>query len=582
MDICGNFMIKKENDKSLRVASVLILLGAFAIVVRLFVLQFVEHTYYLALAASNYEIYEQLYPHRGSIFFEDTRGNHKEYAAAVNRQYYSVYAVPRDVPADTLASTTNFLAGILNFSDEEKNSLAMKLAKKNDPYEPIAKKIHEDLKDIIQSAGLPGIYTTGQEFRYYPEGNLAANVLGFTAQDDNGQLLGRYGIEGFWDSTLTGKSGFLAGEKGALGSIISVANRTLKPAEDGADLLLTIDRNLQYKACQRLQTGFIQHEARSAALVLMNPKTGAVLAMCSLPDFDPNNYSNVGDVSTYNNTTVFTPYEPGSVFKPLIMSVALDLDLVSPFTTYVDTGERVINGYHIRNALEKVYGLSTMTKVLESSINTGMIWVAEKIGRERFKEYVAAFGFGQKTGIGLDTESSGNVASLDQRAEVNMAAASFGQGLTATPIQLATAYSALANEGKMPKPYIVEEIRHPSGQVEKIEPQTEVVISASTAKLITAMLISVVEKTYAASAGMKNYFVAAKTGTAQIPEKGGYKKDETNHTFVGYFPAKNPQFVLLVKYEAPKQNWAESTAAPVFKDIAKFTLDYYGVMGDKN
>lgn len=575
-------MVSKEKDNSLRIVSILILLGAAIIVVRLFVLQFIEHKYYSALALNNHEIYQQLYPHRGSVILQDTRNKNKEYPAAVNRQYYSVYAVPRDIPAESVASTTDFLTNLFNFSPEEKNNLLVKLSKGDDPYEPIAKKVSEEIKDKIKSANLAGINFVGQEFRYYPEGNLAANVLGFTGQNEKGELSGRYGIEGFWDSALTGKSGFLSGEKGALGSIISSANRTLKQAENGSDLLLTIDRNLQYKSCERLRQGFVEYKAKSAALILMDPKTGAILSMCSMPDFDPNNYSDVEDVGVYNNTAVFTAYEPGSVFKPIIMSVALDLGLVSPFTTYTDTGERIVNGHKIRNALDKIYGLATMTNVLENSINTGMIWVSEKIGRFRFKDYVEKFGFGKKTGIGLDTEVSGDISSLSKSAEVYTAVGSFGQGFTVTPLQIAVAYSALANGGKIPKPYIVDEVRHPNGQVDKTEPELGVVISSNADKLVTAMLISVVEKGHSKIAQMKDYYVAAKTGTAQIPGKGGYEEYATNHTFVGYFPASDPKFVLLVKYEQPEKEWAESTAAPVFKDVAKFILDYYGIAGDKN
>lgn len=574
--------VKKETNNQLRIVSVFILLAALIIIARLFVLQVVERKYYSALAINNHEIYKQLYPRRGSVFFQDTREKTKEYPAIVNRQYYLLYAVPRDIPSGQINSTTDFLAGVLNYTSEEKNILLAKLSKSGDPYEPIAKKVSEELKIKIQSENLPGIHTTGQEFRYYPEGSLAANILGFTGQNENGVLSGRYGIEGFWDKNLTGRSGFLTGEKGALGSLIPLADRTLKQAEDGADLLLTIDRNLQYKACEYLREGFEEHQAKSAALILMDPKIGAILSMCSLPDFDPNNYSDVKDVGVYNNTSIFTAYEPGSVFKPIIMSVALDLGLVSPFTTYTDTGERIINGHKIHNALEKKYGLVTMTNVLESSINTGMIWVEEKIGQSRFKEYVEKFGFGKKTGIGLDTEAAGDISSLSKSAEIYNAVGSFGQGFTATPLQLVTAYAALANGGRMPKPYIIDKVRHANGQVEKTEPQSEVVISANADKLITAMLISVVEKGHSQKAKMKDYYVAAKTGTAQIASRGEYSADDTNHTFVGYFPASDPKFVLLVKYEAPQANWAESTAAPVFKNVAKFTLDYYGVPGDKN
>lgn len=574
-------LLKKEKDNSIRFISLLTLLAAFIILARLFVLQGVDRKYYSALALNNHEIYKQLYPRRGSVFLQDTRDKIKEYPAVVNRQYYLLYAVPRDIPADKISTTTDFLASILNFTPEEKINLLAKLSKNSDPYEPIAKKVSEEIKNRIESANLAGINTTGQEFRYYPEGILASNILGFTGQNINGDLSGRYGIEGFWDKNLAGNSGFLAGERGALGSLIPLADRTLKQAENGVDLLLTIDRNLQYKACERLREGFEKYQAKSAALILMDPKTGAILSMCSLPDFDPNNYSDVKDVGVYNNTAIFTSYEPGSVFKPIIMSAALDLNLVNPFTTYVDSGERIINGHKVHNALNKTYGLATMTNVLESSINTGMIWVEEKIGQNRFKEYVEKFGFGKKTGIGLDTEAAGDISSLNKSAEIYDAVGSFGQGFTATPLQLVTAYAALANGGRMPKPYIVDEVRYSNGQIEKTEPQSEVVISPSADKLITAMLISVIEHGHSQSEKLTNYYIAGKTGTAQIASRGEYSADDTNHTFIGYFPASDPKLVLLVKYETPKANWAESTAAPVFKDVAKFSLDYYGIPGDK-
>ncbi|HSR89468.1 MAG TPA: penicillin-binding protein 2 [Candidatus Udaeobacter sp.] len=573
---------KKEESNQIRVVSVIVLLMALVIIARLFVLQVVERKYYSALALDKHEIYRQIFPHRGNIFFQDTRDKKQEYPAAVNREYYLLYAVPRDIPSAQVVSTTNFLAGILNYTPEEKDVLLAKLSKSSDPYEPIAKKISDEIKSKIESAHLVGISTIGQEFRYYPEGNLAANVLGFTAQNETGALSGRYGIEGFWDKILTGKSGFLAGEKSALGSLIPLADRTLKDAEDGSDLVLTIDRNLQYKSCEYLRAGYEKYQAKSAALILMDPKTGAVLSMCSLPDFDPNNYSNAPDVSVYNNTAVFNAYEPGSVFKSIIMAAGLDLGLVSPFSTYIDTGERIINGHKIHNALNKKYGLSTMTNVLESSINTGMIWVEEKMSHSRFKDYADKFGFGKKTGVGLDTEVAGDISSLSKPADIYYANGSFGQGFTATPLQLVTAYAALANGGEMPKPYIVDEIRHPNGQIEKTEPQTEVVISPNTDKLITAMLISVIEHGHSQTEKLPNYYIAGKTGTAQIASRGEYAADDTNHTFIGYFPATNPKLVLLVKYESPQANWAESTAAPVFKEVAKFSLDYYGIPGDKN
>jgi cell division protein FtsI/penicillin-binding protein 2 len=317
---------------------------------------------------------------------------------------------------------------------------------------------------------------------------------------------------------------------------------------------------------------------------MMNPQTGAIVAMCSLPDFDPNNYSKVKSLEQFNNTAIFTAYEPGSVFKPFTMSAALDLGLVNPQTTFAadpckfDVGKGL---QPIRNAENKCYpGTLTMTNILEHSINTDMTWVVGKIGLEKFREYVQKYGFGEKTGIPLSTEVAGTMAGLNLK--INMYYSSFGQGLATTPLQLAVAYSAMANDGAMPKPYIIDEIHHPNGTIEKTQPKIlEQVISTPAAKRITGMLVSVVENTYTKSVRIPEYYIAAKTGTAQVPQKGGYKSSAYNHTLAGYGPATNAKVVLIVKYEEPDRRYAESTAAPIFKDVMKFALDYYNVPSER-
>jgi len=567
-------------DTRLRVVSSLMLVLVAAIVVKLFILQVVQHEYYTAMAMDTHEIYKMLYPRRGTVYFQDARSG-REYPAAINRAYYLIYAVPREIERSEIASTTDKLAAILGYDEREKELLTQKLLKENDPYEPIQRKVSDETADRIKAAGLKGVYLVNQDYRYYPEKESGAHVLGFTSFDDSGALRGRYGAEGYWEDVLAGKGGYMTGERSARGSWISLAGRTLRSAEDGADIVLTIDRTLQYKACQRLRRGFQEFQVRSAALILMDVNSGAIRAMCSMPDYDPNEYAEVEDVSVFNNTSIFTPYEPGSVFKPLTMAAALDLGLVTPDTEFTDPGSRRIDGFTIHNALNKKYGRATMTKVLENSINTGMIWVQEQIGRERFKEYVERFGFGDKAGISLDTEVGGNISSLDKAGQIYGAVGSFGQGLTVTPLQLVTAYAALANDGQLPKPRIVEMIRYPDGRIERTEPSiVGTVISSRADKLITGMLVSVVDKTYSFTARMRDYYAAGKTGTAQIPGRGGYT-DETNHTFLGYAPASNPKFVMLVKYEAPKRAWAESTTAPVFREVMEFALEYYGVPGDR-
>ncbi len=567
---------ERNNEREITILSLVFLAIALFIIVRLLILQILQHDYYSLFALNTHEIYQKLYPARGSIYYRDARGD-KEYPAAVNRGYYLVYAVPQDIPQDKITEVGDKLSEVFGFVEEDKTKLLEKLSKSDDPYEPVQKKVDEATWEKIAALNLPGIYKASQKFRYYPEANLASNILGFTGESENGSLVGSYGLEGYWNKELSGKSGFLAGEQGALGSWIASAGRTLVKAEEGRDLVLTLDRSVQNKACAVLKKGFEEYKAKSASLILMNPKTGAVYAMCSYPDFDPNNYSKVKNLEEFNNTNIFTAYEPGSVFKPITMAAALDQNLVNPNTTFQDPCERKIDGFTIRNALKKCYGRITMTQTLENSVNTAMIWVQEQLGRERFQDYVKKFGFGEKTGIELNTEVEGNISSLEKKGKVYGAVGSFGQGLTVTPMQIATAYAAIANGGKMPRPYVVAEQRYADGRKEKTEPRiVENVISERAAKLLTGMMVSVVENTYTTRVKLDHYYVAGKTGTAQIPGKGGYT-EETNHTFGGFFPADDPGFVMVVKYEAPQREWAESTAAPTFKEVAEFVLKYFAV-----
>lgn len=576
-------MIKKtEPSGTVKAAAIIFLLLTIVIIGRLFYLQVIQHNYYATFALSAHEIYKQIHPRRGNIYFSDARNN-QEYLAATNRQYYTLYVVPNKIPKEVVASTTEKIATLLDIADEaEKKTIQEKLNKDNDPYEVIAKKIPEDKKQMIEKENIIGLGFAPVEFRYYPENNLAAGTLGFCRFDDTGSdLIGNYGIEGYWNKTLSGKKGFFFGEKGALGSWITTNGLTKVDAQDGADIVLTLDRTLQFQACAALKKEMENNKAKNAALVMMNPSTGAILALCSLPDYNPNNFSEVANPEQYNNAAIFIPYEPGSDFKPITMSMALDQNLVSPHTTFTDPCVRHIDGYDIKNSSEKCFGTQTMTQVLENSINTGMIFVVEKLGRQKFHDYAEKFGLGEKTGIELNTEMPGDTTALDKKGAIYSAVGSFGQGISVTPLQLATAYSALANQGNMPKPYIVREIRYSNGKVEKTTPKISAgIISERASKLITGMLISVIENHYK-SARIPNYYVAGKTGTAQVAEGGGYSETRTNHTFAGFAPASDPRVVLVVKFGEPQRKWAEQTAMPIFREVMKFALNYYAAPKDK-
>lgn len=551
------------------------------IVGRLFYLQVVQRDYYSLFALSSHEMYRKLHPERGTLYFQDSRTK-QLFPVAINKEFFQVYAVPRDIPLNQVASTTDRLISLLQLSPEaDRSRLIEKLSNRESRYTVIAKKISKEMNDAVRSAELPAVFTAPEELRYYPEEGLSGNVVGFVGFNDKGALVGRYGAEGFFERELGGQGGFVSGEKGAGGTWIALAGRTQVDAENGADVVLTIDRALQFYACERLKKGAEEYKAKSGALVVVEPATGAVRALCSYPDFNPNAYSSITDLAAFNNTAIFTAYEPGSVIKAFTMGAGLDLNLVKPNTTFIDPCERTINGHRIKNAEGACYGTVTMTEVLENSVNTGVVWVQEKMGNDRLRQYFEKFGLGEKTGITLNSEVSGDISSLKKKGEIFGANGSFGQGITATPLQVAVGYAAIANDGQVMKPYVVDEIRYADGRRDVTKSaMVEQAISSRAAKLLSGMLVSVVENHYR-SARIPGYYVAGKTGTAQVAEKGKYSADRTNHTFAGFAPADIPRVAVVVKFEEPDRKWAEQTALPVFHDVVQFALRYYGVPPEK-
>ena len=549
---------------------------------RLIVLMLFQHNFYLAISSNSRESTSKLIPKRGVIYFQDSR-SHGLFPAAMNHDNFLLFADTRQIKTDDEANLiVKKLAEVFNYDEAKTTSTLAQLNKRTDPYEPIEKKINEDKMNQVKELNLPGLGFVRQPFRYYPEEQSGAAVLGFLGQDQNGGQIGRYGIEGFWNKELSGSGGFVEGAKNAVGGWITLSGWSLKPAQDGADLVLTIDRTLQYKACERLRQGLKEYNAKSASLVIMNPTTGAILAMCSLPDYDLNKYGEVTDAEAFNNNTIFTAYEPGSIFKSITMAAGVNDGAVKPNSVFFDTGARTgICSKPIQNANDKSYGDQTMTGVLENSINTGMVYVVEKMGRNKFIDYVQDFGFGIKSGIEMDTEVSGDIRALMEKKNTDKvdcyaATASFGQGIMVTPLQMTTAFSAIVNGGKLMKPYVVEEIRYGDGRVEKKKPiELKQVLSKQAADLTAGMLVSVIEK-HSTGAKVPGYYVGGKTGTAQIAGPKGYA-EETNQSFIGFAPAEDPKFVILVKYEKPDRVWAESTALPVFKDVIQFALEYYHI-----
>jgi cell division protein FtsI/penicillin-binding protein 2 len=577
----GSRLLKKSampqlplGERRLRFLLVFFVLLIGAVVVRLFVLQVLSHDFYVAMAERQQGLVAAFDPQRGGIYLRDEKAKDGLFPAAVNRPMTTVYANPKEI-TDARA-TAKTLAPLLAMDETE---LLGKLDKPEDPYEVLKRRASDDEADAVRALKLDGIHFSTENYRFYPEGLDLSQVTGFIGENQEGTArVGRYGLERRWQEQLAGTSGYLEASQDPLGRLMGSVERSYKPAEDGADIVLTLDRAVQHVACEKLREAVVKYEADGGSVVILDPQTGAVIAMCNDPSYDANDFAATGDISRFNNPAIFSAYEPGSVFKPVTMAAAIDAGKVSPDSTYFDDGTVVIAPHTIHNSDNKGHGLVTMTQILEQSLNTGTVYVQRTMGREMFRDYVRKFGFGEKTGLDTAGEVAGDVSNLDKRGEIYAATGAFGQGITATPLQMASAYVALANGGRLMRPYLVDQVKRGDSVIRTEPVFVSQVVSKRAAALVSAMLVNVVENGHGKRAGVPGYWVAGKTGTAQVSGVGGYEKDAFIGSFVGFAPANAPKFVMAVKIIKPKNvEWAESSAAPLFGDIASYLLKYYQV-----
>jgi cell division protein FtsI/penicillin-binding protein 2 len=556
--------------------TVFLLLLFSGIIARLFYLQVIQGSKILAQANAQHKIYKQLYPTRGQIELADNSSDIDTFPLAANLKSYLVYAVPQDITNPNL--TANSLASVLGL---ESKDILEKITDTNKKYIPLKKKLTDAEQDQIKQLDLPGIFFDSEDTRFYPAGDLLSQTVGFVGyKGDSPRKVGLYGLERYFEKELAGELGSLSSETDNSGAQIFGLGSSGKPAVDGTNLILTIDKTIQFQAQSILKDAVVKNQADSGSVIVVDPKTGKILAMANYPDFNPNEFNKVEDPAFFNNIATTGSFEPGSTFKAITMAASINEGKVGPDSTYIDTGVVEVDGFKIKNSDLKAHGLQTMTQVLDESLNTGAIYAKEQIGNPTFLGYLQKFGFGQVTGVELP-EAQGNLDGLKSNIKVNYDTASFGQGITATPLQLVQAYTAFANQGKMMKPYIVQSKIHSDGQIENTKPkQVSQVISAKTASTIGAMLVSVVENGHGKKAGVPGYYVAGKTGTAQVPKKNGkgYEDNINIGSFIGFAPVEDPRFVIMVRIDHPRDvNYAEVTAAPAWGQLAQFILNYYHI-----
>lgn len=548
------------------VFTILILLFIL-IIGRLFYWQVVKAEMLSELAQSQYSGLIRVLPKRGEIKTSDG------FPIAANKVSYLLFINPTEIKDKNQTILT--LSSLLDIT---KASVSAQLLPDR-LWVSIKSGIDAKKKEEIEKMQLPGVGFEEHYTRFYPEASVAAHLVGFVGKNETGQDKGYIGLEGFYDRLLKGKEGYAVELHDALGRPIISKRTPMTSGSDGGNLFLSLDRSVQFLAEQKLKDGIERYKASGGMIGIMDPQTGNIIAMASSPSFSQAKYWEY-DESLYKNPFITNTYEPGSTIKPIIMAGALDSGLITPQTKCnICNGPVLVSGYELHTWNEKYYKDTNMIEVIQHSDNTGMVFVALKLGVDRMIEYLTKFGIGKLTDIDLQGETAPSFKPRSAWYDVDLATTGFGQGISITPIELLTAFSALANEGKIMKPRVVTAFENSNGEVLKIPTKVNgTPISSKTAKVMTQILVNAVEKGEAQWTKLKGYRVAGKTGTASIPVKGHYDPNSTITSFIGFAPAEKPKFIMLVILNKPTASiYAAETAAPLFFDIAADLLNYYGI-----
>lgn len=552
-----------------------LILFLLAIILRLFYWQAVSAEKLQSKAETQHFQNSLVQATRGRILFSDGS------ALASYRPTFLLYALPKVIKPEDRVDLATKLAKLLAQNQKEEMDLKKDLLEKLNSdlfWVPLQKNLDPELKRKIDDLKIEGLGFEDGTSRFYPEGSSSAHILGFVAQDANGEDTGYFGVEGFYNGELKGIIGKIRQEIDSLGLPIIVGRLLGTSPRNGKDLRLNIDPSVQFIIEDSLKKGIEKYGAMGAEAIVLDPKTGNVLAMASFPNYDPGKFSGFSK-DFYKNPAVANSYEPGSTFKVLIMSAALNENAVKPETKCdVCSGPISLGGFTIRTWNNKYYPDTSMTDVIIHSDNTGMVFAGKKIGLDKLYSYLENFGLGKPTNIDLQDEAAPDLRPKESWREIDLATASFGQGIAVTPIQMITAVGSLANEGKLMEPHMVAEIKAEKGSFE-IKPKiVREVISKETAKTITGIMVRAVDEGEAKWAKPKGFKIAGKTGTAQIPIAGHYDPNKTIASFVGFAPADNPKFVMLVLYNQPSSSiFGSETAAPTFFEIAKQLFIYYKI-----
>src|SRR3989344_3362458 len=564
-----------------RVLGVVFIAIALLLSVRLYFLQVVKGADYAQNAKGQYQEAAPETEARGAIYFTTKDGG--LVSAAVMQAGWRVAIVPKDiVDPDKLYEALSALTPV------DRDRFSASAAKSADPYEEVAFRVSDEAAANIRSLKLPGVLLARDTWRSYPAGELAAQTVGFVAFQGSGtSKTGVYGLERSWQITLNEtSSGLYVNPFAEIFANVRSALST-DPASREGNIVTSIEPTVQAHLETTLDGVMKTYTPRLSGGIIMDPHTGEIVAMGSRPVFDPNAYNTVSNPSVYSNQLVEGRYELGSIMKALTMAAGIDSGAVTPKTTYNDVGCIRPSGKMVCNYDLKARGVIPMQEVLNHSLNLGASFVADTTGYATFTRYMRAFGLGEKTGIDLPNEVTGDLSTLGSGTgpAVNYDTASFGQGISVSPIGMTRALSALANGGVLPSPHVVTGVRFASGITRSITATSGAqVLSTTTVQTVTNMLVTVYDKSLLDGAiKQEHYSIAAKTGTAQIaiPEIGR-APDKYLHSFFGSLPAHDPKFIVfLFAIEPHGVEYASASLAHPFDDIAKFLINYYNIPPDR-
>ncbi|KKU50434.1 MAG: Peptidoglycan glycosyltransferase [Parcubacteria group bacterium GW2011_GWA1_47_10] len=558
-----------------RVVAFLLILFSAAVVTRLFWVQVVHGDYYSGEADRQYVTPSQNVYERGTVYWQRKDGELISAAAQISGFKLTINPMKITDAAEVYKKVN----AIIPMSRED---FLSKASKENDPYEEVAQRLTRETVDAVSALKIPGLSVFKEKWRSYPGGDLAAHTLGFVGYKGD-ELGGRYGLERQYDRELS--RGANEPYVNFFAEVFSNIQKSFREEDKEGDIVTTIEPKVQSLLQGKLEEVKEKYSVDLVGGIIMDPRDGSIYALAALPAFDPNKFSVAANNQIFSNPLVENVFEFGSVVKPLVMAAALDTGAVTAKTTYTDSGSVKVEKKEIFNFDKKGRGPgTTMQDVLNQSLNTGMVFVEQKLGKQKMREYLLGYGIKEKTGIDLPNETSGLVSGiLNSPREIEYANAAFGQGIALTPVGLARALASLGNGGNLVTPHVVEEIKYTDGGFKKmIYPTVPTKITPQTSDEITRMLVTVMDK--GIGKPLEHFSVAAKTGTAQVAdsENGGYYTDRHTHSFFGYFPAYDPEFIVFLYAINPKGvQYAATTWSDPFVDITKFLLNYYSIPPDR-